>query len=133
MGAETEHILVVEANTSVRDTLELALQHGGYRAAVVNGGSAMRAFLDTDKSVDLVVLDASLPGDEGISIAQYLRELRMPLVMISGSPSIIEFAGENGLQLLEKPFKIGDLLAAVAVAFKSGEFGQREEASADHR
>ena len=130
--AEVEHILVVEANRGVRDTLELTLQHGGYQVTIVDGGASMRAFLDANKSVDLVVLDGSLPGDEGLSIAQYLKDLRMPLVMISGSPSVIKFAEENALQLLQKPFKIGELLAAVAVAFDSGEFGQRHGRSVDH-
>jgi DNA-binding response OmpR family regulator len=128
---EAEHILVVEADRGVRDTLEMVLQHGGYQVTIAAGGEAMRAFLETDKSVDLVVLDASLRGDEGISIAQYLRELRMPLVMISGSPGVMEFAVKNGLQLLEKPFNIGELLAAVAVAFESGEFGHRQEAGSN--
>jgi hypothetical protein len=45
--------------------------------------------------------------------------------MISGSPAIMEFAKENGLQLLAKPFKSDELDEAIKKAFDSGEFGRR--------
>jgi DNA-binding response OmpR family regulator len=87
----------------------------------------MRDVLDAGDTVDLVVLDAAMPGEDSVSLALHLKALRMPLVMISGSPKMMEFAWDNNLQLLQKPFKVGDLAAAIAVAFRSGEFGQREK------
>ena len=45
--------------------------------------------------------------------------------MISGSMEAMQFADENGLQLLIKPFRIADLLSAIDQAMGSGEFGQR--------
>ena len=52
----------------------------------------------------------------------------MPLVMISGSPKMVDFAEENELQLLRKPFKAADLSAAIEKALSSGAFELREEA-----
>ena len=38
----------------------------------------------------------------------------------------MQFADENGLQLLTKPFRLPDLLNAIDEAIGSGEFGQRD-------
>jgi hypothetical protein len=45
--------------------------------------------------------------------------------MISGSPEIMSFAAEHGLQLLRKPFRAEELYAVLDKALCSGEFGQR--------
>jgi two-component system OmpR family response regulator len=122
-----EHILVAEDDWGVRDTLKMALESEGYRVTVANGGASMRDMLNTGDPVNLVVIDAAMPGEDSVSLALHLKALRVPVVMISGSPQMIEFAMNNDLQLLRKPFKVGDLAAAIAVAFGSGEFGQREK------
>jgi hypothetical protein len=46
--------------------------------------------------------------------------------MISGHIEAMQFADENGLQLLAKPFRMAGLLNAIDEAMRSGEFGQRD-------
>lgn len=126
MAAAAKHILVVDDDRYVRDVLVAMLQDHGYRASPATGGEAMRRCLQGDESVDAVVLDALMPGERGSALALYAKELRIPVVMISGSPDALQFAIENGLQLLEKPFKMHELLTALDGAIKSGQFGQRD-------
>jgi DNA-binding NtrC family response regulator len=76
--------------------------------------------------ISAVVLDGDMYGEKSASLADHLKGLSIPLVMISGSPTIMEFAQENGLQLLSKPFKSDELDEAIKKAFGSGEFGQRD-------
>jgi two-component system OmpR family response regulator len=119
------HILVVDDDGAVREVLEAMLESPTCRISTVNGGKAMRDFLDANGPIDLVVLDGDMAGEKSASLALYLKELRIRLVMSSGSPAIMEFAKENRLQLLTKPFKSDQLDEAIKKAFDSGEFGQR--------
>jgi len=123
-----KHVLVVDHSGGVREVLQSMLESADYRVTVAAAGKSMRDFLDVGEAVDLVILDASVPGDLGISLASHLKGLRMPMVMVSGNPPMMEFAIKNRLQLLEKPFRKDALIAAVEKAFSSGEFGQRDDA-----
>jgi DNA-binding NtrC family response regulator len=76
--------------------------------------------------IDAVVLDATVRSKTAVSLALHVKDLQLPLVMISGSPAAIEFADTNGLQLLSKPLRMDDLFVALAKALASGEFGQRD-------
>jgi hypothetical protein len=46
--------------------------------------------------------------------------------MISGNIEAMQFADENGLQLLAKLFRMAGLLNAIDEAMRSGDFGQRD-------
>ncbi|MFL5257876.1 MAG: response regulator, partial [Rhodopila sp.] len=74
--------------------------------------------------VDAVILDCIMPGELGPELALHAKSLRLPVVMISGSPDAMEFADENGFQFLAKPFHFDDLIAALEKALSSGPFGQ---------
>jgi FixJ family two-component response regulator len=75
--------------------------------------------------IDAVVLDCRIPGEPSAQLALHAKSMRLPVVMISGHVGTMQFAAENGLQLLRKPFHMADLLNAVREAIASGEFGQR--------
>ena len=87
----------------------------------------MRDFLETDDTVDCVILDALMPGEASASLALHLKERGIPVVMISGSPEAMKYAMDNGLQLLRKPFHLQELYSAVDTALASGESGQRSQ------
>jgi len=46
--------------------------------------------------------------------------------MVSGSFESMKLAEEHGLQLLAKPFRSRDILAAIDEAVHSGEFGRHD-------
>jgi two-component system, OmpR family, response regulator len=121
----TEHILVIDDNDDVRAVLVEQLQDHGYRVSSAIDGHSMREFLERDGSVDAVVLDALMPGENSASLALHLKALGLPVVMISGSPDLIQFALEHDLQLLQKPFGGSELVAAVVKALGSNLAGQR--------
>lgn len=120
-----KHILIVDDDGDVRDVVTAMLREHGYRVSAALGGASMRALLKGDDPVDAIVLDALMPGESGKDLALHAKELRLPVVMISGSPEPVEFAAENGLQLLPKPFRMQQLFEALDEAIGSGEFGQR--------
>jgi DNA-binding response OmpR family regulator len=122
-----KHILVVEPQKAVGDTISAMLQSAGYRVTAVQSGEPMRAFLD-NVTFDAVILDATLRGEHSDSLAAHVKELRLPLVLISGRDAAMVEARDRHLQLLHKPFRIQELFAALDEAFSSGEFGRRNDA-----
>ena len=123
-------VLVVDDDGDVRDVIISMLADNGFVATAATGGTAMRDILAADAaSIDAIVLDAQMPGEESAILALHAKTLRIPVVMISGSMESIKFAEENGLQLLPKPFRIPQLVQAVEDAIASGQFGQRDARS----
>ena len=118
------HILVVDDDADVLPVLVEILQTSGYTLTAADSGLAMRDVLAGKLAVDAIVLDWTMPGEPSAQLALHARALKLPVVMISGSEAM-QFADENGLQLLAKPFKMAELLDAINSAAASGEFGQR--------
>jgi two-component system OmpR family response regulator len=127
MLSQAKHILVVDDDGDVRDVIIAILEDYNFRVSSAASGSSMRDFLQTDDPVDCVVLDALMPGEANISLALHLKEVGLPVVMISGSHDAMERAKEYNLQLLRKPFHAQELYDAVNAALASGEFGQRSQ------
>jgi DNA-binding response OmpR family regulator len=119
-----KHILVVDRDGGIRDTIAAILRDRGYRVICVADGASMRHLLEND-GIDAIVIDASMRGETSTSLAEHAKALRLPLVMISGNDAIMGYAADHGLQLLHKPFRIQELCDALDLAFVSGEFGQR--------
>lgn len=122
---EIKHILVVDDDGDVRTVLVDILQDREYRVSSAVDGITMRRFLEGDDPVDAIVLDAAMPGEASVTLTLLAKELGLPLVMVSGSPDDMQFALDNGLQMLEKPFKAQQLIDALTKALGSGESGQR--------
>ena len=102
------------------------LDTNGHLATAAESGAAMRAVLaGNGPKVDAIVLDCVMPGEPSALLALYAKALEIPLVMISGALEIMQFADDNSLQLLHKPFRLPELLAALDQAMTSREFGQR--------
>jgi FixJ family two-component response regulator len=124
---EPLHVLVVDDDGDVRDIIADLLADLGYRVSVATDGETMRAFLETPHRVGLIVLDATMPGEESISLALHAKDLGIRLVMISGDPVRMKEYHDRADQLLWKPFRSADLQLAVERALLSTVSGQRQE------
>jgi DNA-binding NtrC family response regulator len=110
------HILVVDDDGDVRDVIIAMLLENDFIATAASGGIV---------PIDAIVLDSLMPGEASGALASHANELRIPVVMISGSFERMKSAENNGLQLLLKPFRMETLIQAVESAIASGQFGQR--------
>ena len=79
----------------VRKVLVEQLGELGYRVSVALDGDTMRQFLDTPDPVDLIVMDALMPGEPAVPLALHARDRGIKLVMISGSPEKIRVRGQG--------------------------------------
>jgi len=112
----TPRILVVDDDREIRTLLAEYLNANGFDTQGVPDGATMRDALAL-RPVDLIVLDLSLPGEDGLSICRRLRaESDMPVIMLTarGAPSDRILGLEMGADdYLPKPFEPRELLARI--------------------
>jgi two-component system phosphate regulon response regulator OmpR len=112
----TTHILVVDDEPDIRETLQDYLELHGYRVTQADGGEALRAVI-AEEAADLVLLDINMPGEDGLSLARFLREqTSIPVVMLTASGEVVDRI--VGLEMgaddyLTKPVDLRELLARV--------------------
>jgi two-component system OmpR family response regulator len=113
-----DHILIVDDDREIRELVGNYLKKNGLRTTVVADGRQMRSFLEAN-TVDLIVLDIMMPGDDGL---QLCRELRVgkhkatPVLMLTARND--ETDRIIGLEMgaddyLTKPFAARELLARI--------------------
>ena len=117
-------ILVVEDETTLRETLVDALEVEGFRViAAADGRDALIRFR-ADKP-DLVLLDLMLPELSGIEVCRIIRaESGVPIVMLTAKDS--ELDKVVGLELgaddyVTKPFSLRELSARIRALFRRSE------------
>ncbi len=112
----TEKVLVVEDETTLRETLAYNLARQGYTVETAGDGNAAlaaaRRFLP-----DLVILDLMLPGIDGFEVCRILRqEMNVPILMLTARDE--ELDRVLGLEMgaddyITKPFSMRELMARV--------------------
>jgi DNA-binding response OmpR family regulator len=109
-------ILVVEDETSLRETLAYNLVRQEYTVeAVADGNAAVEAARRLRP--DLVVLDLMLPGLDGFEVCRILRqEMNMPILILTARDD--EFDRVLGLEIgaddyMTKPFSMREFLSRV--------------------
>jgi DNA-binding response OmpR family regulator len=127
----TRTILVVDDETTLRETLVEALELEGYRAIPAADGREALLRFRADRP-DLVLLDVMLPELSGVEVCRILRaESTVPIIMLTAKDSEVDKV--VGLELgaddyVTKPFSLRELTARVRAIFRRAE--QREAASA---
>lgn len=115
------HIVVVDDEEMVRETVQEYLLRNGYAVSQAEGGGALRTLM-AERAVDLVILDVNMPGEDGISIARDLRQRgRLGIIMLTAnSDSIDRVVGlEVGADdYIAKPFEPRELLARVRAVLR---------------
>ena len=107
-------VMVVDDDAEVRELLEDYLGDNGYTVLSAGGGQAMRAMLEKHTPA-VVLLDIGLPGEDGLSLARYVREqLDIGIIIVSGAGDTVDRI--VGLEIgaddyLTKPFDLRELRA----------------------
>src|SRR4051812_29525188 len=76
-------ILIVDDDFEIRSLLADYLESNGYHAVTAQDGVAMAQAL-ADTQIDLLVLDLSLPGEDGLVLCRRLRAgSNLPVIMLT--------------------------------------------------
>ncbi len=113
-----DHILVVDDDREIRELVSSYLKKNGLRTTVAADGRQLRSFLDGN-TVDLIVLDVMMPGDDGLVLCRELRAGKhkaTPVLMLTARDD--EMDRIIGLEMgaddyLSKPFAARELLARI--------------------
>jgi two-component system OmpR family response regulator len=82
---QPDHILIVDDDREIRELVATYLERNEMRVTLASNGREMRAALDKG-SVDLVVLDLMLPGEDGLALCRDLRagpRKNLPILMLT--------------------------------------------------
>lgn len=109
-------ILVVDDEAQIRRALQSLLTARHYRVLLAEHGEQALE-LAADHTPDLVILDLSMPGIDGLAVCRELRAwYRGPILILSvrgGEADIIAALDLGADDYLTKPFMTGELLARV--------------------
>jgi len=117
-------ILVVDDETTLRETLVEALELEGYRAIPAADGREALARFRADHP-DLVLLDLMLPELSGVEVCRILRaESAVPIIMLTAKDGEVDKV--VGLELgaddyVTKPFSLRELTARIRAIFRRTE------------
>ena len=115
------HILVIDDERNVRESLSQALERTGHRVSLATNGNEGLAELQASRP-DLVITDILMPEKEGMeTIMEIHREWpEMRIIAISGggrmsNMTFLDAAQKLGATMvLKKPFSVHELLEAVS-------------------
>jgi DNA-binding response OmpR family regulator len=111
------HVLIVEDEEHLAQGLKFNLEAEGYRASVARDGeTALEMAGASDSGIDAILLDVMLPGCDGFSVVEQLRERddRTPVLMLTalGRPEdVLRGFAVGADDYLPKPFDLSILLA----------------------
>ena len=116
-GQTGKRVLVVDDDTALAELIcEFLTMSGGFMAEHVGDGEAALAVWRTARP-DLLIVDYSMPGMNGIELLTVLRRLNgasVRAIVISGN-SVGEEVMSHGVRaFLAKPFPMQQLMAEVA-------------------
>jgi DNA-binding response OmpR family regulator len=117
-------ILVVDDETTLRETLVDALEAEGFRVVAAADGREALAVFRAERP-DLILLDVMLPELSGVEVCRIIRaESSVPIVMLTAKDS--ELDKVVGLELgaddyVTKPFSIRELSARIRALFRRSE------------
>jgi two-component system phosphate regulon response regulator OmpR len=109
-------VLVVDDDPEIRAMLMDYLSGHGFEVAEAGSGEEMRAVLARTVP-DVVLLDVNLPGEDGLSLARYLRERHdLGIIMVTAAGDVVDRI--VGLEVgaddyIAKPFDPRELRARV--------------------
>jgi DNA-binding response OmpR family regulator len=119
LSTEKNHILYIEDDKEVRDLVKQNLLEHGYEVTWLESGNHIDLYLN---QVDIVVLDIMLPGLDGFTVGQRIKEKNdnLPILFLTARTAIedklkgLEFADDY----LTKPFHPKELLLRIDILLR---------------
>lgn len=128
---EKETILIVDDDPNIQEVLYDYLNDRGYEVYLAENGIVMREKLAM-RNVDVVLLDITLPGEDGLSLARDLRNRKnqLGIIMITGSGEVIDRV--LGLEMgaddyIVKPFELREVLARIKSVLRRYQFNPERQ------
>jgi two-component system response regulator MprA len=114
-SATKPHVLVVDDDRAVRESLRRSLEFNGYRVSMASDGAEALAGIGTVKP-DVVVMDVMMPRLDGIEATRALRAAGhdVPILVLTARDAVgdrVDGLDAGADDYLTKPFALQELLA----------------------
>jgi DNA-binding response OmpR family regulator len=121
-----QHILIVEDDADIAESLLYNLKREGYRVSIAESGEkALRIALDEKQTPSLIILDLMLPGMSGMELCRRLRREPLteglPIIMLTAKAAEGDkIAGlESGADdYVTKPFSVKEIIARIRAVLR---------------
>jgi len=119
--SEQPHILLVDDERDIRDPLAAYLTRNGVRVTKAENAAVARQALGA-YAIDLVLLDIMMPGEDGLSLAGFIRATtKTPIILLTAKAE--EMDRVVGLEIgaddyVTKPFSPRELLARIKAVLR---------------
>ena len=129
MDINAPRILIVEDDENINNLLREALTKHGLNCTQAFSGTEGLIVFKGDK-FDLVLLDLMMPGMDGQTLTQRIREVsNVPIIIVSAKSSVdskVDLLTTGADDFIGKPFELKELIARVDVQLR-----RKENESAD--
>jgi two-component system phosphate regulon response regulator OmpR len=115
------HVAVVDDEAELREMVAEYLGRHGFRVSQADGGEALDQVMAKER-IDLALLDITMPGEDGISLARRLRaQGPISIIMLTANGDTLDRV--VGLEVgaddyVVKPFDLRELLARVRAVLR---------------
>jgi two-component system KDP operon response regulator KdpE len=127
IAVKTRLVLVVEDENAMVRLLRRTLELEGYRVRVAEDGPTA-VDLATDPELALVVLDLRLPGLDGLTVLQHIREFSdVPVIIVTAlgrTEDAINGLDAGADDYVAKPFDTNYLMARVRALLRRAQPGE---------
>lgn len=109
-------ILIVEDDRDIAESVALNLDLSGYDYLILDDGLAAAAYLESDHSFDLALLDIMLPGMDGFALMAHVRQYNIPALYLTAKadvPSRVRGLRGGAEDYIIKPFEMLELLVRI--------------------
>ena len=113
-------VLVAEDESLIRMDIVETLTDFGFEVIAQAADGLEAVELAKSKHPDLIVMDIKMPHLDGISAAEQIQPLKIPIVLLTAfsQRELVERASEAGaMAYVVKPFTPNDLLPAIEIAW----------------
>ena len=114
-----KRVVVAEDEYLIRMDIVETLKEYGYDVVGEAGDGNMAVELATELMPDLMVMDIKMPNLDGLSAAEKIAQLKIPVVLLTAfsQQELVARAAEVGaMAFLVKPFTPQDLMPAIEIA-----------------
>lgn len=110
-------LLLVEDNEIAAEGIRMALEVSGYEVRILHDGEGVLEEI-SGWDPDVLILDVSLPGRDGVEVAGDVRGTSpsLPIIFTTGHQHVETMAtllDQTEIRVLRKPFELAVLLEAI--------------------
>jgi DNA-binding response OmpR family regulator len=113
VGDGRRRLLLVDDRPEICDVIRTYLVAEGYDVTSVASGKAALVKLSTE-SFDILLVDAVMPGVDGLSIAEIAARNGAAVLVMTGDPETLENLSAASYPFIAKPFHLRDLLTRLS-------------------